>query len=162
MIVSLRGEARHAVACQMAAEVVRSFGRLRLQVTGWSMFPSLCPGDILVVRRRTAKELLAGDIILYERNGRLFAHRVIESNGDEVSGVRTSGDAMPVSDPPVAENAVLGKIALVLRNGRYFAPKRSLRSWQRAVALLFRRSEMATRLFVRIHGIVRSVPAPTI
>ena len=41
----------HAVKCELAAEVLRSSGRLRLQVTGWSMLPSIWPGDTLTVEQ---------------------------------------------------------------------------------------------------------------
>src|SRR5262249_37101837 len=42
------GEA-HAIKCELAAEVLRFSGRLRLQVGGWSMLPSVFPGDTLLV-----------------------------------------------------------------------------------------------------------------
>ena len=37
--------------CELAAEVLRSFGTLRFAATGWSMLPSVWPGETLVVER---------------------------------------------------------------------------------------------------------------
>lgn len=44
-------EDENAVKCELAAQVLRSFGTLRFVATGWSMLPSLWPGEILVVER---------------------------------------------------------------------------------------------------------------
>jgi len=34
--------------CDLAADVIRRFGALRLRVNGFSMLPSIWPGDIAV------------------------------------------------------------------------------------------------------------------
>ena len=41
-----------AVKCELAAEVLRSSGELRLRVTGSSMLPAVWPGDELTIRRQ--------------------------------------------------------------------------------------------------------------
>jgi len=69
---------RETLGCELAAEVPRSWGRLRLRATGASMLPAVWPGDALYVCRRSATQALPGDIILFARQGRLFAHRVVE------------------------------------------------------------------------------------
>ena len=45
----LLDEATH----DLDAQVIRQFGELRLKVTGASMLPSVWPGDVLTVRRRS-------------------------------------------------------------------------------------------------------------
>lgn len=153
---------RHALGCEMASEVVRSFGRLRLQVTGWSMFPSVLPGDVLIINRATVAELVEGDIVLYGRNSRLIAHRVIRQNVNGNPSVLACGDAMRTSDPVVLADEVLGKIFLIVRNGRHLKPKKSTSSLGRAVAFLFSRSEIAARVIVKIHGMRQSLIAPNL
>jgi len=37
----------HALKCELAGEVLRSSGRLRLKVSGSSMLPVIRPGDTL-------------------------------------------------------------------------------------------------------------------
>jgi len=43
--------ARETLGCELAAEVLRSSGRLRLRATGTSMLPAVWPGDVLSVCR---------------------------------------------------------------------------------------------------------------
>jgi hypothetical protein len=69
---------RDALGCELATETLRSFGQLRLRVNGASMLPAVWPGDILTVIRDTAAQALPGDIVLFGREGRLVAHRVVE------------------------------------------------------------------------------------
>ena len=56
--------------CDLAADVSRRFGVLRLRVTGFSMLPSIWPGDIACVSRVDAYR--PGDVVLFSRNGRLL------------------------------------------------------------------------------------------
>jgi signal peptidase I len=66
------------LGCELAEEVVRSFGRLRLRVVGASMLPAVWPGDLLSVRSDDAAEVQPGDIVVFRREERLVAHRVVE------------------------------------------------------------------------------------
>ena len=72
----------------MIAEVLRSSGSVHLGVKGASMLPEIWPGDILTISRLGAAEPLPGDIVLYGREGRLVAHRLIKvrSPKSEVRG----------------------------------------------------------------------------
>ena len=69
---------RETLGCELAAEVLRSFGRLRLGATGASMLPAIWPGDILSVHSHNVAEALPGDIVLFGRPGKLVAHRGVE------------------------------------------------------------------------------------
>ena len=57
--------------CELAAEVLRSFGTLRFAATGWSMLPSVWPGETLVVERVQPDQVHIGDLVLVGREGRL-------------------------------------------------------------------------------------------
>lgn len=145
---------RHAVTCEMASEVLRSFGKLQLRVRGWSMFPSVQPGDTLIVDRTPVEAVAEGDIVLFGRDSRFFAHRVVKKdNCAGTTEVLTRGDAMTVSDPPVSKNELLGRVSFIVRNGRLFEPNKSLGLSQRFVATLLGRSEIAARVVVGIHGL---------
>jgi signal peptidase I len=150
------GEA-HALKCDLAGEVLRSSGTLRLQVMGWSMLPTVWPGDTLVVEKADSSVVREGDIVLFGRDRRLFAHRVVTKrshSGD--SRLVTRGDAMPAADSPLAKDELLGKVSVIVRNGRCIAPSRSLRLSERAVAALVRSSEIAARVVVGVHGMQTS------
>ena len=143
----------HAVKCELASEVLRSSGKLRLQVMGWSMLPSVWPGDTLVVERVKGEAVSKGDIVLFGRDRRLFAHRVVrKSSSPGNSTIRTRGDAMPAADPPVDESQLLGRVSFIVRNGRIIEPSRRLRLSERAVAAFVRGSEIAARVVVGVHG----------
>jgi signal peptidase I len=73
-----RATSRETLGCELAAEVIRSFGSLRLRVVGASMLPAVWPGDLLSVRSDDAAEAVPGDIVVFKREGRLVAHRVVE------------------------------------------------------------------------------------
>src|ERR1700677_3793767 len=92
-----KADATTALKCELAAEVLRSFGTLRFAATGWSMLPSLWPGDTLVVNRITPDQVHVGDVVLVGRHGGLRAHRVVGSAGDSQNPQWiTQGDALPV------------------------------------------------------------------
>ena len=162
MIATNSGEPRAitALKCELAAEVLRSSGKLRLQVTGWSMLPSVLPGDTLMIERATRERVANGDIVLFHREGRLFAHRVV-ANADRRRQnplqIVTQGDAMASPDPPVRESELLGKINFIVRNGKLVEPGRKLDFSQRAVAMLVRHSPSAARLVAGIHKMRRSM-----
>jgi signal peptidase I len=144
---------QHSVKCELAGEVLRSSGKLRLQVTGWSMLPSVLPGDTLVVEHATGDCIANGDIVLFEREKRIFAHRVISRfivPRSKTLKILTRGDSMARPDPPVSENELLGKVSYIVRNGKCIQPSRSLRLSERAMAALARRSQVAARVVV--HG----------
>jgi signal peptidase I len=146
----------HAVKCELAGEVLRSSGALRLQVAGWSMLPAVWPGDVLVIERATTGEVSRGDIVLFGRDRRLFAHRVVAENLEN-SAILTRGDAMPGPDPIVRENELLGRVSSIMRKGRSIAPSPTRHFSERMVAGLVRSSEVAARVVVGVRGMYQAV-----
>ena len=67
----------HALKCGLAVEVLRSSGTLHLRVLGWSMLPTVWPGDTLLVERLASNEVFDGDIVLFSNGRRFVAHRVV-------------------------------------------------------------------------------------
>jgi signal peptidase I len=132
----------------LAVEVLRSFGTIRLRVTGASMLPAIWPGDVLWISRCSFSEMRVGEIALFVRYGRLFAHRAIAWSDTHLG---TRGDGNPNPDPPVNQAEFLGKVDGVMRAGRMVRidPKPSL--LRRAVSGLARRSVAAARVLVRLH-----------
>ena len=150
---SIMSEA-HAVKCELAAEVLRSYGTLRLQVTGCSMFPAVRPGDVLVVNRAAGSGVAKGDIVLFVRDRRLFAHRVVASDRSEGSCLLTRGDAMPMPDAPVREHELLGKVCSIVRGEAYIQPSKTSRMVERLIGKLVHRSDVAARVIVGIQGLL--------
>lgn len=141
--------ARDTAQCEMAAEMLRSFGELRLRVTGTSMLPSVRPGDVLRVVAAKPEDVRRGEIVLFERDGRLFAHRVVESGARLI----TRGDRHRHDDPPVEARELLGRVSAVLREGRAVPLEAGL--WGRIGAAMLRRSDFCARILMR----AASIPA---
>lgn len=59
----------HALKCELAADVLCSFGKLRFAATGWSMLPSVWPGETLLVERVAPDQVRIGDLVLVGREG---------------------------------------------------------------------------------------------
>lgn len=117
------------------------------------MLPTVWPGDMLVVEHAASNRPHSGDIVLVLREGRLFAHRLIEDGSDDGGHeILTRGDAMHDADPPVHKNGMVGKVTRIVRNGRSIFPRRTLRVSERAIAAMVRRSDLAARVVVGIHA----------
>src|SRR5579859_491569 len=96
----------------LAADVLRSGGAVRLQALGASMLPTIWPGDVLTIENKATEETVPGDIVLVARDQRFLIHRLIEKRGSQCI---TRGDSMPQNDAPVAEAQVLGRVSAIHR-----------------------------------------------
>jgi len=136
-----------AACCDLVTEVVRGAGSASLKVTGLSMLPAIWPGDVLTVRSQSPDLLEPGQIILYHRNGKLTAHRIVRVSGEELI---TQGDCVPSFDQPVQFSEIVGQVAGISRSGRMVKLQQSL--GQRAAAWVLRRSEWCTRILLHLRA----------
>jgi hypothetical protein len=150
-------EAAAIVKCDLAREVLRSFGSLLFSASGRSMLPALWPEDTLVVQSVVPNHVHIGDVVVVgRRRGSLCAHRVIGVEGDaENRRWITQGDALPEPDPPVFEEELLGRVAYVVRAGRLIPVPAELSGIKRAIAKTVRRSVPVARALVFTHRLIR-------
>jgi hypothetical protein len=147
---------RNVAACQLVSEVLQLSGSVRIRVLGDSMFPSILPGDTLVVERQEITEMVPGDIVLFARNGRLFAHRMVSQKmRTDHPFVVTCGDSRLDHDAPVFPHEVLGCVTSIARGARRISPR--VTRWKKRVSWLGRRSDFLKRcllwLTCRIHSL---------
>ena len=142
-------EARGDYKLELATEVLRSGGAIRLQALGTSMLPSVWPGDVLSIAPAPGKDIVPGDIVLVARDGRFFIHRLIQK--DETHWI-TRGDSLAQNDPPLAEAQVLGKVSLIHRTTGDIVPKPRLSVLGRALAWMVCRWDLFRNLSLRIHS----------
>lgn len=135
---------------ELAADVVRTFGNLRLRVNGSSMLPAIWPGDVLLIRHCGFEEAAVGEIVLFTRHRRLFAHRVIARSG---AGLVTQGDGISEPDPSVSASELLGMVSQVLRRGKPIRTRSALTPCGRMTAALVRRFAAVGRLLTRLQGL---------
>jgi signal peptidase I len=140
-----------ALACGLAGDVVRTFGRVRLRVFGTSMVPTILPGDLISVQRAVISEISNGEIVFYARDGRMFAHRVVgcmQSPGGSLLIAR--GDRLRHNDPPISSSELLGKVISIERGNFQWRPAPCLSRWERMVVHVLRNSDHATYLYLRL------------
>ena len=100
----------------LAIEVLREKGHLRLAAFGYSMLPTLWPGDLVSIEKRTVDQIQPDEIVLFVRHGRFFIHRALRVlKTDSETRLLTRGDAMPYPDVPVREHELLGRVVSVKR-----------------------------------------------
>lgn len=89
------------------------------------MFPYLRQGDTAVVRSVAGEDLEIGDIIVFSKAERFFAHRIIRKQSPEI--LICKGDSMPEIDSPVSMENVYGKIIAIERGRRFIDFETSFR-----------------------------------
>ncbi|MBI5873374.1 MAG: GNAT family N-acetyltransferase [Candidatus Omnitrophica bacterium] len=89
---------------------------LRLQAKGGSMFPSIKSGDHVEASLLNENDALGkGDIILFEKDGYLYAHRVIKIKRGFIVA---KGDLSFGTDGCIRRENVIAKVVAVERHGR--------------------------------------------
>ena len=108
-----------ALQCQLARDVLCFSGSLRIPAAGWSMFPAIRPGDILIVEPAAITHVRIGDIVVLEQAAKLICHRV-RAFAHDFGGpsLITRGDTSPFPDPAVEEDKLLGRVAAIVREGK--------------------------------------------
>jgi hypothetical protein len=136
----------------LAAEVLRTAGTLRLAARGYSMLPTLWPGDVLTIEAQSFDRVQVGDMVLFAREDRFFIHRILRKDTTAL-GPRlvTRGDAMPEADTPVLPGELLGKVvAIEYGDGKVAVPVCS--GLRRQVGLMLAHSGRLRSLALRWHA----------
>jgi signal peptidase len=153
---------------ELAVEVARTFGSLRLRVTGTSMLPAIQPGDLLSIGRVNLRDTSPGEIVLFTRAGRLFAHRIVDRGGGACEPyarepyarepyIVTRGDRLLENDPPVFQSELLGRVTSIQRVGSRVRTSPRLDGPNRVLGRLLRASDRATVLFLRMTALRRAL-----
>lgn len=142
----------------LVADALRRSGdlpaRVRLRVYGQSMLPALWPGDVVEIESCSLENIQPGEIVLAQREGRLFLHRFLAPCPP--NGFLLRGDSMPGPDPQYFREALLGRLvgradqgsrisARVLRPGVHV-------NWSRALGMVFCHCAVARRLALKLHS----------
>jgi hypothetical protein len=116
------------------------------------MLPGILPGDVLHVQSRKLTELKSGDVVLYSRQSKLTAHRIVRTLGDQLIA---RGDSLFEADPPVFSDEVVGQVVSVLRDDRSFRPVLSIGG--RFVSWFLRRSDFAIHVVLFCNHLSRNL-----
>ena len=160
----LAGGAGSDAACvalkqELLLQVLRDYGRLRIRALGTSMLPTLWPGDVLGIERIDGGEVCGGDVVLFERCGQLFAHRVVAAWGfGQRRMVRTQGDSVSHTDRPFRASEVLGRVEVVDRAGHQI-PLGRPGAFSLAASWLFCQPGLLGRVSLALHSRYRRLAA---
>jgi signal peptidase I len=121
---------------ELITELLQDGYKVSFSAPGHSMYPTIMANETILVEPIDPENVQQGDIILYQTNGRLIAHRVVGINmlidnsslsfpdfGHQLSARRPlrffffRGDALSTCDKPVKFDQILGKVVSVERNG---------------------------------------------
>ena len=137
----------------LLVDALRTHGSCCFRASGTSMLPTLWPGELVLIERRAIPEIEPGDIVLYQRDGCFFLHRVESVHADCASVlIMIRGDAMPQHDPPVSAEQLLGVLTGVRRDGDWAPIPRRMPVVARQMAGMARRSELFSRLLWRAYA----------
>lgn len=145
-------ERQDGIVLGLAMQMLRSFGELRPVVRGASMLPSIFPGDVLIIQPETARGARCGDVVLFFRDGRFCAHRLVDRREQRghVSLI-TQGDALRRNDPPVGEDELLGRVTAVIRGRKRIELDGPLPAHERLFRWIVRHSATTTKWLLRWH-----------
>lgn len=115
----MKQEQIHNELLEMAESLLDDNHSLMINMKGFSMFPTLRPGDVGKVEKCLAEEVKAGDILVFKSNGKLIAHRLIRKKSDKGREVFiTQGDNNSFFDQPFVNEELIGKITSFERSGK--------------------------------------------
>ncbi len=90
--------------------LARAWGYQVYNIVSGSMEPAIPVGSAIYVRSTAPGQLAAGDVIAFEREGTVVAHRVVQNDAAQ-SQLTTKGDANAKEDlSPVRYNQVIGRV----------------------------------------------------
>ena len=102
--------------------------------SGTSMFPFLRKGDLLTIEPLSMDEIKRGDVVVFERDEKWIAHRVIKIHSNEgLTEFTTRGDARVSNDPPVRKENYIGLVSYLERNNKRI----SLTSFRKKISTQF-------------------------
>jgi hypothetical protein len=134
---------------ELIADLLLNGHKVKFRAPGHSMYPTILHEDVITVEPVDSSAVRVGDIVLYQNETSLIAHRIIkilkrsERNSRSApqgpqdrsappikAGTSTSetllfilrGDARPACDDPVAAQHILGKVVLIETNSRGINP----------------------------------------
>jgi len=145
----------HGAKCELFAQVLRSYGKAQLRVTGTSMLPAVWPGDTLTICREDLSQVVPGKIVLFIRDHhRLCAHRVRGkvSQGGQLFLV-TRGDRLSENDPAVSKDELLGTVTSILRGTSTITPGAAPTFAGRILAMCSRLSEWPVKILLLLDAL---------
>lgn len=116
-----RKKSENVIYSSILISLIENNYRILIPVSGFSMKPSLYPGDLVFIKKFHNKDYKPYDIIISKQNNKLIAHRLILKI-DTVSNsyYLCKGDALKRYDKLIPENQILAKVTRIKKQNRIF------------------------------------------
>ena len=100
---------------------------LRIKTTGYSMFPAIRPGNIVIIARvKNRSNLTAGDIVVFKRDSDFILHRLTDiRHQDDNTIFITQGDSSVNEDKPITADKIIAVVTTIETKRRIIQPHRS-------------------------------------
>lgn len=92
---------------------------VKINLSGYSMFPYLNPGNKVIIKQVNFDEIKVGDIIAFKSNNLSVLHRVIKKNNNHIF---CKGDFMLLPDNKISQEDIIGKLEKIEKNGKLINP----------------------------------------
>ncbi|HUA32323.1 MAG TPA: S24/S26 family peptidase [Candidatus Binataceae bacterium] len=138
--------------CALVEDVLRGARTVRVRAQGSSMIPAIWPGDVLEIEPAGPASMTEGQIAVFIRDGRLFAHRIVQVGARELT---TRGDSLLRCDAPLTSAELLGRVTFAMRGGRRIFLERAPEGAMRFISAALRSSNLLRRLVVGLHARIR-------
>ena len=88
---------------------------LRIKPDGYSMFPAIRPGDIIIIAPvKNRSNLTPGDIVVYKRDSDFVLHRLTDiQHMDDNPVFITRGDSAMNEDKPITAEEIIGIVTTI-------------------------------------------------
>ena len=126
------------VIVDFAESILDNDQNVSIKMKGYSMYPTLRPGDIGVIEHCATETLKTGDIIVFKAGGHLVAHRLIAIRKENNHFLFTAkGDKNSFSDPEFSDEMLVGRIKEIQRKGTKISTNALSMKWNRFLSLRF-------------------------
>lgn len=97
---------------------------IRIKTKGYSMSPTIAPGDIVIVAPAKIHDLKIGDIVVFRTQQSMIAHRLVAVNVVDGQNICVAkGDNNRHVDAAFSADAIVGKVIRLERNNKHIVLK---------------------------------------
>lgn len=110
---------------ELVSRLLEEGNSIRIPADGYSMFPSIRPGDAIMISPvEDMCSLQVGEIVAWKREHDLVVHRLISVKCHQERMVFiTRGDSSMSADQPIIPEILAGRVTRIEQGGRKFTPE---------------------------------------
>lgn len=117
-------EENRKVLRDLADELLDKGTSIRIEASGYSMYPAISPGNTIIIKPVPEEQLKCGMIIAWKREKDMVVHRlVLAYESDDKKYYITRGDSCRSYDKPVSGDMIAGRVEAIYKGHRLLRPE---------------------------------------